>query len=558
MLSPRVPVQFAKGVVGCPGLHNSKSGAIAVGFLLLLVAPASLFAQSWGVLLTEQVQAGVFTATGGFCPPSCQTFNQNVIIPPGGGFLPTVAPQSFNISQTIQVPLFGSASINWDATASLGRLHAGIVTAASRPPISGDAAGNLANGIAEIAWQDIFTITSPTLPPGTLVSVRITAALNSSLSESTLCFPSPGQCPDVGDATYILESFIPGNLQNVFTLKNSITDSGANASNQPFDQTFLLAVGQPFVYFADLRAQASATANLAFPASSGSADATAVFHFDVCTQGASYTTASGVSYSSGSNAGSCGSQYEIVVTPTNPETAPSVIACGKLPASQNPIPFQAKFVNTVTGQDAAGGNLVYSLKEEPFSGGHPHLGRQLFGITAPPSGPSPLPYEYFPPEASGDIHLTVTGTAPDGTTPAPASTTIHILTPGITKDLSDTGVLFNVMSHPLGTYGTVDMDTRVSDMNVYYYELMIKLFGEIGPTPLESQSASLPLGGLFDIEQTWHPPHCSHRDGLTIDLSINDKTISERSAMWLAATDAGFSIVQEGSPPHWHLHLNSK
>lgn len=326
MLSPRVPVQFSKTVVACLARHSWMSRAIAVGFLLLLVAPAPLFAQDYGVSATGYADASIPTTT------CCVGFQQYINLP--GGFLPAVT-QSINLANLVpntafHVPLFGSASINWDATASLGKLHANIVTTSQW---EGGVGTPGSSGNAQMLWKDTFTITSPTLAPGTPVSVRITAALDSSVSESVPCTGTPGptNCRIVGDAIY---GVVLSNNQPVLTLGNIVINSGVGPlPHQGFDQTLpavpggFAVVGQQIAFIANLQVAAESSANGILPSSSGSVDATAVFHFDVCTQGASYTTASGVSYSSGTGAiSSCAPPCTSVLAPavklyTDPQSA---------------------------------------------------------------------------------------------------------------------------------------------------------------------------------------------------------------------------------------------
>lgn len=235
----------------------------------------------------------------------------------------------------------------------------------------------------------------------------------------------------------------------------------------------------------------------------------------------------------------------------------SQFACGVLPSS-NPfptIPIDAELIDA-TGNTIAGGDLVLSLSEVEYSGGHPHTGRPL-GMLSSNSGPSPLNATYTPGEASGVINLTVTGTAPDGSTPEPVNVAIAIATSGFV-DLSDTGVTFNIVSHPQGTYGTVNMHQAVM--------LAANEYAKTFPPPLSlnSQAASLIYGGIFDYQyaqgKAWIPPHCSHRDGRTLDVSFQLLTPEQQVATKAAFRKAGFGTpITEGtngssSGPHWHYH----
>jgi Putative Ig domain len=237
---------------------------------------------------------------------------------------------------------------------------------------------------------------------------------------------------------------------------------------------------------------------------------------------------------------------------------PSVIACGKSPNSQSPVMIQAVFLNLKTNAQVTGGSLNLSLAEKVDSGGHPHSGRPL-GTLDSQSGESPLSTVYTPGEASGEIDLTVTGTAPDGSTPAPAHAAINIQSPGSPFTILS-GVTFSIKSHPQGTYGTAQMETAVADMASSYLFYAHQL-GDLNPSPVLSEAASLPLGGVFDITLMWKQPHCGHRDGQTIDLSLSNKTGRERIALSVAAHDAGLGFYYLPESPdspttnHWHATL---
>jgi hypothetical protein len=81
---------------------------------------------------------------------------------------------------------------------------------------------------------------------------------------------------------------------------------------------------------------------------------------------------------------------------------------------------------------------------------------------------------------------------------------------------------------------------------------------------LESESASLPYGGLFDIDYAkspqwlWSEPHCSHRDGRRIDISLSvfsTFTANEKKAvlgaLQVALQKSGLKPSVEGD--HWHV-----
>ena len=66
---------------------------------------------------------------------------------------------------------------------------------------------------------------------------------------------------------------------------------------------------------------------------------------------------------------------------------------------------------------------------------------------------------------------------------------------------------------------------------------------------------SVALGGLFDINADWAPPHCSHRRG--IDADIRDRVLSTAEAryvkrVWLRIPGT-LAPLQEGD----HIHLKT-
>jgi hypothetical protein len=82
-------------------------------------------------------------------------------------------------------------------------------------------------------------------------------------------------------------------------------------------------------------------------------------------------------------------------------------------------------------------------------------------------------------------------------------------------------------------------------MAAYYYD--DPSLGS-APTPLESEAVSLPHGGLFDINDDWSQPHCSHREGKSIDLSLSKLTAAEQKVLADAVITAGLHFYRLESP----------
>jgi len=153
----------------------------------------------------------------------------------------------------------------------------------------------------------------------------------------------------------------------------------------------------------------------------------------------------------------------------------------------------------------------------------------------------------------------MTGKGPDGSSINVNPTTIHVKANGSDnwQPLNFLGLNINVASHSQGIYVTSSTNSALVNLVNYYNKYAIPLRSI---PSLASQAASLPLGGLFDYRwnqgNAWHPPHCSHRDGRTIDISRSSFPAATfehlENALWYAAFKSGFSIVDEGD--HWHLH----
>lgn len=92
--------------------------------------------------------------------------------------------------------------------------------------------------------------------------------------------------------------------------------------------------------------------------------------------------------------------------------------------------------------------------------------------------------------------------------------------------LEDLGIAFDVKSHlGEGVSGTQSFKTSLQKVIGDYrnYSTMLKIGQQIS---LKSESASMSEGGLFDYEwssddRPWRTPHCSHRDGRTLDFSMS-------------------------------------
>ena len=283
--------------------------------------------------------------------------------------------------------------------------------------------------------------------------------------------------------------------------------------------------------------------------------------------------------------------------------APSVKACGQIPASENgdtDIEIRCVQVGDPALLPVHGCKFFLDLSQGPDTGGHNH---NLYDETRPfvldPFASSfPLRQflavdkagngiTYSPPEVAGDVFFEVTGTDPSGNQISGPSYLFHIkdetlgkmeslngLGAGLGPSGNNPGISIVANSHPGdGIFGTDAMQTAVSDMVAEYFRLG-DIAGFTNLDPLRSEAATLQKGGLFDANWNgaiipslltpWSPPHCGHRNGVTIDLSINQLDPDERKWLAKAAKTAGFVFTSPGERPqdisanHWHAVLKGQ
>jgi hypothetical protein len=175
---------------------------------------------------------------------------------------------------------------------------------------------------------------------------------------------------------------------------------------------------------------------------------------------------------------------------------------------------------------------------------------------------------YGAPEVSGDIALTIMGTDPSGNaiSDVPATLIFHVRSASsqnwIPLSNENIDVIINGAdpspSHPFGYYGTPAMADALEDLGQNFASTL-----NVSETPphIHSQAASLPWGGIYDIQKDWDTPHCGHRDGMTIDLSLSNLTLKERQKLSAATQRSGlgfFYVPESPSNPrtnHWHATL---
>ena len=67
----------------------------------------------------------------------------------------------------------------------------------------------------------------------------------------------------------------------------------------------------------------------------------------------------------------------------------------------------------------------------------------------------------------------------------------------------------------------------------------------------------LQLGGVFDLNQDWKPPHDEHRVGRNCDLRTLGRTAAQLRKIWDVWVKLGGTIHDETdtNEPHYHLRF---
>lgn len=182
------------------------------------------------------------------------------------------------------------------------------------------------------------------------------------------------------------------------------------------------------------------------------------------------------------------------------EVPPSVMPCGKLAGASQEIPVQILCVNTNNPSQTVSG-CYFDLNLEPGqnNGGHNHnlndgsrpliLDSESIQFITDTSqsvdafGNSVI---YTPPEVSGEVLLTISGSDPNGNSITGPSFTFEVKSPLALQELSADGLTITTVSHPgVGDYGTAAMDAAVAQMAQYYFSNAAQA-GVDDPDELES------------------------------------------------------------------------
>ncbi len=110
-------------------------------------------------------------------------------------------------------------------------------------------------------------------------------------------------------------------------------------------------------------------------------------------------------------------------------------------------------------------------------------------------------------------------------------------------------------------FATPDMISHIQQIPDNFAERLARAHITTVPV-IEFTALSLPLGGLFDFQTEWHPPHVSHRFGNNGDIAIRTRTRAQRAALASAILNNDFITPVPGERPqdpnatHWHIRLN--
>lgn len=232
-------------------------------------------------------------------------------------------------------------------------------------------------------------------------------------------------------------------------------------------------------------------------------------------------------------------------------------------------PLQVFCRNKTKGTYVDGCGYKVTLARGANNGGHAHEGspRPLGGFVPAYDG-SVVPIAatgtslvYEASDISQEVILSFSGTDPGKKSIAPLDIVARIRDPDSVGwvTLGDIeGFSIATESHPeMGVYGAKQLHDAIAGM--------VKEFRQTHPNKqIRSQAGSLYWGGLFDIlkyknqNTEWKNPHCGHRNGLVLDISMSGFSSVEKKDLRKAAEKNGFQFkVYSESPDddeadHWH------
>jgi hypothetical protein len=193
-------------------------------------------------------------------------------------------------------------------------------------------------------------------------------------------------------------------------------------------------------------------------------------------------------------------------------------------------------------------NMHVTISLQRLPSGHAHSGGPTGSVepssfTLPPQWPELVPIVFRAPDACGKIRLTA-----DGGTQI-ARCFIDVVVGGLTPLIASTGIALSGSkpSHPSNHWGTPALVAGLQELGRRFFAQFQK--------NIWVNDISLPVGGLFDFQNTWTPPHRTHRDGRDADVNWSSMSADERQFFSMNAEALGFRVEIHPNPPHWHLHM---
>lgn len=124
---------------------------------------------------------------------------------------------------------------------------------------------------------------------------------------------------------------------------------------------------------------------------------------------------------------------------------------------------------------------------------------------------------------AGEISLQTSAIGLDENPISVAETIFRVKEPGLVALVDTYPIGIGAVSHPsVGGHGSPILHEKLKKAGKYYLDSFnASDIPEREFRTINSGGASLPWGGLFDINQNWNQPHCSHRQGNEIDFGLS-------------------------------------
>lgn len=265
---------------------------------------------------------------------------------------------------------------------------------------------------------------------------------------------------------------------------------------------------------------------------------------------------------------------------------PSRLACGLAPTVFSTRQMKFTCLQVVEYEDGppeyvatAGCKLRLGIEDGGYDGAHnrethtdsPIRWGRVRGydlgteISVPMDG---LTLTYDAPEVAGELKMTFEAKDPEGNDILSVSRTLfeirhdqnltELYIPGLTLDIS---------SHPGdGYFVTETVKSSLKSVIESFRKNFAEKYPDLPVPNLETEGASLSWGGLFDVNKNWSAPHCGHRKGTEVDLSMSvfdrfGSEIKKKMKQDLAKElrRRKFQMPYEGERPgeaysnHWHI-----